>query len=165
MIRFVKNVGYGLFHFCVLSGRDSRQTFCDIYKGLLLLAFLGVFVALWRNTLAILYLRDFFAISDTAYWILLALFEVFLLVAFLSAVVRRWQDLDIRIPKDQSVMDLISHPRFWQVLVHEEGSLQRNLHGESPKDTPVPIISDRDLPDMARPVEKSIELQDVEELK
>lgn len=145
MKRFIKNNLHGLSHFCSPSGRDSRQTFCDIYKGFLLLALFGIFACAWRNTLAMLYLRDILVISEPACWILCILFELFLLLAFAMATLRRWQDLDIRIPQGDSFGELIKRPRFWQILASEEGSCEPNQHGPAPADNPVPLISEKDF--------------------
>ena len=122
MMRFLKNNFYALVHFCIPSGRDSRQRFCDVYKGILVLALFGVFVGVWRNTLALLYIREYLVLSENAWWVMVVLFELFLLLAFICASVRRWQDLDIHIPANESVLALVSQPRFWQVLANAEGS-------------------------------------------
>ena len=145
MLRFIKNNIYALVHFCSWSGRDSRQTFCDIYKGFIVLALLGVFLCAWRNTLTVLYIREYLVISEAACWILTILFELFLVAAFVCATIRRWQDLDIRIPKNESVKELIQRPRFWQVLSTAEGSNDPNQYGPAPKDNPVPLLSEEDL--------------------
>lgn len=145
MIRFIKNNLFALFHFCSPSGRDSRQRFCDIYKGSILLALLGVFLCVWRNTIAVLYVRDWLVISESACWVLLAIFEVFILLSFICASVRRWQDLDIRIPANESLLDIVKQPRFWQVLASAEGSAEPNQHGPAPKENPVALVSKEDL--------------------
>ena len=164
MKRFTKNVLYGLAHFCVPSGRDSRQTFCDIYKGFILLALLGVFLCAWRNTLAVMFVRDWLAISEFGCWVICIIFELFLLVAFASAVMRRWQDLDIRIPKDDSFQELIKRPRFWEVLASEEGSREKNQYGDAPADNPVPLISEEDLKEAVRK-KLFVDVNEWEELK
>ncbi len=164
MKRFTKNVLYGLAHFCVPSGRDSRQTFCDIYKGFILLALLGVFLCAWRNTLAVMFVRDWLAISEFGCWVICIIFELFLLVAFASAVMRRWQDLDIRIPKDDSFQELIKRPRFWEVLASEEGSREKNRYGDAPADNPVPLISEEDLKEAVRK-KLFVDVNEWEELK
>ena len=145
MIHFIKNNVYALSHFCSPGGRDSRQTFCDVYKGCILLALLGIFVCTWRNTLAMLYLRDWLVISETACWVILAIYEVIILLTFVCATVRRWQDLDIRIPANESLRELLQRPRFWQVLATAEGSTHANQHGPAPKDNPEPLLSQEDL--------------------
>ena len=150
MLRFIKNVLYGLLFFCVLRGRDSRQTFCDIFKGFLLLALLGVVACFLRNSLAIMSVRNFFAINDLGCWVLCIFFEMFLLTGFACATVRRWQDLGIDIPKDDSVMDLIQRPVFWEILSGEDGSREKNQHGEAPEDNPIPLISEQDLKNAIR---------------
>lgn len=164
MKRFTKNVLHGLSHFCIPSGRDSRQTFCDIYKGFILLALFGVFVCVWRNTLAVMFVRDWLAISELGCWIMCGIFELFLLVAFTCAVMRRWQDLDIRIPKDDSFGELIQRPRFWKVLAREEGSSEKNQYGEAPADNPVPLVDEKDLKEALRK-KLFIGLDEWEELK
>ncbi len=145
MKRFTKNVLYGLSHFCSPGGRDSRQTFCDIYKGFILLALFGIFACVWRNTLAVMFVRDWLAITEFGCWTVCGVFELLLLLAFTCAVIRRWQDLDIRIPKEESIRQLIQRPRFWEVLATEEGSNQKNQYGEAPADNPAPLISEQDL--------------------
>ena len=145
MKRFIKNTLHGLLHFGSLGGRDSRQTFCDICKGFLLLALFGIFACAWRNTLAALYLRDLLVISEEGCWVICILFELFLLCAFATAALRRWQDLDIRIPPNDSLGRLITRARFWQVLTTEEGSTEPNQHGPAPADNPVPLINEQDL--------------------
>lgn len=150
MLRFIRNVIHGLVNFGSPSGRDSRQTYCDIYRGLILLAVAGVFLCAWRNTLAVLYVREWLVISETACWVLVILFELWLFLAFASAVMRRWQDLDIRIPKDDSFKELIKRRRFYEVLAHEEGSQEHNQYGDAPKDNPAPLISEEDLKEAVR---------------
>ena len=150
MKRFTKNVLHGLSHFCIPSGRDSRQTFCDIYKGFILLALFGIFFCAWRNTIAVMFVRDWLAITEFGCWVMCIIFELFLLLAFVCAVLRRWQDLDIRIPREESFKDLIKRPRFWEVLATEEGSRERNQHGPAPDDNPVPLISEADLKEAVR---------------
>ena len=150
MIRFANNLLYGLVHFCSPSGRDSRQTYCDIYRGLIVLALLGICVCVWRNTLAVMYVREWLVISEFACWILVIVFEICLFLAFCCAVMRRWQDLDIRIPKDDSFQELIKRRRFYEVLATEEGSRERNQYGDAPKDNPVPLISEEDLKEAVR---------------
>ena len=78
------------------------------------------------------------------------MFELFLLLAFTTATLRRWQDLDIRIPKDDSFGELIKRARFWQVLMSEEGSAEPNQHGPAPTDNPVPLINDKDFKEEVR---------------
>lgn len=164
MIRFIKNNIYALLHFCSPSGRDSRQTFCDIYKGTILLALVGVFICVWRNTLALLYLRDWLVISDTAYWILLIIFELFVLLSFTCATVRRWQDLDIRVPADETLWGVIKQPRFWQVLASAEGSTEKNQYGPAPADNPKSLLSEEDVP---KEIHKKLftDIDGIEELK
>ena len=161
MKRFTKNVLHGLSHFCIPSGRDSRQTFCDIYKGFILLALFFIFVCVWRNTLAVVFVRDWLAITEFGCWVICIICELFLLLAFACAVLRRWQDLDIRIPKDDSFQELIKRPRFWQVLASEEGSPEKNQYGQAPADNPVPLIGEEDLKEAVR---KKL-FVDVDELK
>lgn len=164
MIRFIKNNIYALLHFCSPSGRDSRQTFCDIYKGSIILALAGVFVGVWRNTLALLYLRDWLVISDTACWILVVIFELVVLLSFVCATVRRWQDLDIRIPANESLSDLIRRPRFWAVLATAEGSTEKNQYGPAPADNPKSLLAEGELP---QDVHKKlfVDMDGIEELK
>ncbi len=145
MKRFVCNVVYGLLHFWTTSGRDSRQTYCDIYRGFIVLALAGICFCMWRNTLAVMFVRQWLVISEGACWVITALFEIWLLAAYAAAVMRRWQDLDIQIPKGDSFKDLIQRPRFYEVLAHEEGSCEKNKFGPAPKDNPVPLISEDDL--------------------
>lgn len=145
MIHFIKNNIYALCHFCSPDGRDSRRTFCDVYKGSILLALVGVFMGVWRNTIAVLYLRDWLVISETACWVLVAIFELLILLSFICATVRRWQDLDIRIPPHESVYGLIQRPRFWSVLSTVEGSTEENRYGPAPADNPKSLISDSEL--------------------
>lgn len=164
MIRFIKNNLFALFHFCSPSGRDSRQRFCDIYKGTILLALLGIFLCVWRNTIAVLYVRDWLVISEAACWILLAIFEAFILLSFICASVRRWQDLDIRIPANESIWGMIKEPRFWQVLASAEGSAEPNQHGPAPKENPVPLISKEDLKEDSSK-QLFVNLDELEELK
>lgn len=164
MIRFVKNNVYALLHFCSPAGRDSRQTFCDIYKGSILLTLLGVFVCVWRNTLALLYVRDWLVISETACWVLLAIFELVIILSFTCATVRRWQDLDIRIPANESLGKLIQRPRFWSVLATTEGSTEKNQYGPAPSDNPKSILTDEDIPANIRK-KLFADLDGVEELK
>lgn len=164
MLRFTKNTLHGLFHLTP-GGRDSRQTFCDIYKGFILLALFGIFACTWRNTLAVLYVRDWLLISELGCWILCILFELWLAAAFGCAVMRRWQDLDIRIPKDDSFEELIKRSRFWEVLATEEGSREKNKYGDAPADNPVPIISESDLKKAVRK-KLFVDLdQEIEEIK
>ncbi len=164
MIRFIKNNLHALTHFCALSGRTSRQAFCDICKGFILLALSGVFLCAWRNTLAVLYVREFLVISEWACWILTILFELILVAAFVCATIRRWQDLDIRIPKNESVKQLVQRPRFWQVLSSVEGSNDANQYGPAPKDNPVPLISEEDLKeDVAKQL--FVDISDFENIK
>ncbi len=165
MTRFIKNTLHGLLYFWSPGGRDSRQTFCDIYKGFLLLALFGIFACAWRNTLAMLYLRDIFVISEQACWVLCILFELFLLCAFATATLRRWQDLDIRIPRDDSLGELIKRARFWEVLASEEGSAEPNQYGPAPTDNPIPLISEADLKEEVRK-KLFVDLEhDIEEIK
>ena len=164
MKRFIKNVLHGLSHFCTSNGRDSRQTFCDIYKGFILLALFFIFVCVWRNTLAVMFVRDWLAISEFACWVICGIFELFLLLAFACAVIRRWQDLDIRIPKDNSFGELIKRPRFWEVLASEEGSREKNQYGEAPADNPVPLVSEKDIKEAVRR-KLFVGMDDWEELK
>ena len=165
MMRFIKNNIHGLVYFWSPSGRDSRQTFCDIYKGFILLALFGIFACAWRNTLAMLYLRDIFVISEQACWILCIIYELFLLLAFATATLRRWQDLDIRIPKDDSFGELIKRARFWEVLMSEEGSDEPNEHGPAPADNPAPLISEADFKEEVRK-KLFVDLDhDIEEIK
>lgn len=145
MIHFIKNNIYALFHFCSPSGRDSRQTFCDVYKGSLLLALLGVFIGVWRNTISMLYVREWLVLSETACWVLLAIFELVVLLSFISATVRRWQDLDIRIPPHESVRELVMRSRFWVILATIEGSSEENHYGPAPADTPKCLITEGEL--------------------
>ena len=145
MGHFIYNNLYALSHFLSPAGRDSRQRFCDVYKGFLVLALLGVFLCVWRNTIAVLYVREWLVISEMACWILVGLFELFLLLGFVCATVRRWQDLDIRIPAGVSCRNLIQNSNFWQILATEEGSNQDNQYGPAPKENPVPLISDQDI--------------------
>ena len=163
-MRFIKNVVHGLTHFGTPSGRDSRQTFCDIYKGFILLALFGIFTCACRNTIAVMFVREWFVISELGCWVICILFELVLLIAFSCAVLRRWQDLDIRIPKDDSFQELIKRPRFWQVLASEEGSTEANQYGEAPADNPVPLISEEDI---KRQVRKKLflDVDEWEELK
>lgn len=163
MARFINNVLYGLFHFYSPSGRDSRQTYCDIYRGFIVLALAGICLCVWRNTIAVMYVRDWLVISEQACWIIVILFELWLGVGFASAVMRRWQDLDIRIPKDDSFQELIQRRRFYEVLAHEEGSRERNQYGPAPKDNPVPLISEEDLKEAVR--KKLFVDIDIQELK
>ena len=163
MLRFVNNVLYGLLHFYSPSGRDSRQTYCDIYRGFILLALAGICFCVWRNALAVVFVREWLAISESACWVLTILFEMWLLIAFAAAVMRRWQDLDIRIPKGDSFGELIKRPRFYEVLAHEEGSNEKNRYGEAPKDNPAPLVSEEDLKEVVR--KKLFVEIDVEELK
>ena len=164
MTRFLKNNLHGLINFWNPDGRDSRQTFCDIYKGFLLLALFGIFACVWRNTLVGLYLRDVFVISELTCWILCILFEILLICAFACATLRRWKDLDIRIPKDDSFEELIKRARFWEVLATEEGSREKNQYGDAPEDNPVPLVSEED---MRKEVRKKlfVDMDGVEELK
>lgn len=164
MIRFIKNNIYALTHFCVWSGRDSRQAFCDIYKGFILLALLGVFLCAWRNTITVLYIREYLVISEMACWVLTIFFELFLLLAFICAVIRRWQDLDIKIPKNESVAELIQRPRFWQVLSTAEGSHEKNQYGPAPKENPVPLISEEDLKESVSK-QLFVDMSDLEDIK
>lgn len=150
MKRFTKNVLYGLFHFYSPEGRDSRQTFCDICKGFFLLALFGMFLSTWRNTLAVMSVLDFLAITPYGCWVLCIIFELMLLAGFACATIRRWQDLGIQIPKNDSVTALIQRPRFWEVLLSEEGSREKNEHGEAPEDNPIPLISEHDLKNAIR---------------
>lgn len=150
MTRFIKNVLYGLVHFYSPAGRDSRQTYCDIYRGLIVLGLAGICFCVWRNTLAVMFVRQWLVISEGACWALTILFELWLLVAYAAAAVRRWQDLDIRIPPEESVRSLITRSRFYEVLAHEEGSRERNQYGEAPKENPVPLVSEKDLKEAVR---------------
>ena len=164
MLRFIKNNLYALTHFCVWSGRDSRQAFCDIYKGFILLALAGIFLCTWRNTLAVLYIREYLVISETACWILTILLECFLGLAFICASIRRWQDLDIKIPKNESLAALIQRPRFWQVLSTVEGSNDPNTYGPAPKENPVPLISEEDLKESVSK-QLFVDISDLENIK
>jgi len=164
MFRFVKNNLYALTHFASWSGRDSRQCFCDIYKGFILLALLGVFLCAWRNTLAILYIREYLIVSEMACWILTILFELVLVLAFACATIRRWQDLDIGIPKNESVLSLIQRPLFWQVLNSVEGSNNTNQYGPAPLENPVPLLSDSDLRESVKK-QLFVDVDGFEELK
>ena len=145
MLRFIKNVLYGLLHFGSFSGRDSRQTYCDIYRGFIVLALAGICFCMWRNTLAVMYVREWLVISEKACWVVTILFELWLLMGFCAAVVRRWQDLDINIPQGDSFSELIKRPRFYEVLANEEGSRERNKHGDAPDDNPTPVICEDDF--------------------
>ena len=145
MGHFICNNLYALSHFLSPAGRDSRQRFCDVYKGFLVLALLGIFLCVWRNTIAVLYLREWLVISEIACWVLVGLFELCLLIGFTCATVRRWQDLDIRIPAEVSCRELIQKSRFWHILSTEEGSNQSNQYGPAPKENPAPLISDKDI--------------------
>ena len=164
MMHFIKNNLHALLHFCSPAGRDSRQAFCDIYKGSILLALFGIFICVWRNTIAMLYVREWLIISETACWVLLILFELIVLLSFICASVRRWQDLDIRIPAEESLYDLIKRPRFWEVLATEEGSNEKNKYGEAPAENPVPVIGEEDF---KRDVHKKlfVDLDGFEEIK
>lgn len=145
MGHFIKSNFHALLYGFSSSGRDSRRTFCDICEGFILLALAGIFLCAWRNTLAILLIRDWLVISEEACWVLCFLFEAFLIVAFINAVIRRWQDLDIRIPKEESVRDLVQRARFWEVLTREEGSSEKNQYGPAPADNPAPLVNEEDL--------------------
>lgn len=164
MGHFVKNNIYALLHFCSPAGRDSRQMFCDIYKGSILLALAGVFICVWRNTIALLYVRDWLVISDTACWILLAIFEAIVCLSFVCATVRRWQDLDIRIPANESLRELIQRPRFWAVLASAEGSTEKNQYGPAPADNPKSLLAEGELP---QDIHKKlfVDMDGIEELK
>lgn len=165
MIHFIKNNIYALFHFLSPSGRDSRQTFCDVYKGSILLVFVGIFVAVWRNTLSVLYLREWLALSETAWWIMLAIFEVVVLLSFICATVRRWQDLDIRMPANESVRELIQRARFWKVLSTVEGSTETNKHGPAPADNPKSLLTEGELPQEELQKQLFVDLGGIEEIK
>lgn len=165
MIKFIKNNLYALFHCLSPAGRDSRRTFCDVYKGHFLLALLGVFVCVWRNTIALLYVRDWLALSEAACWTLLAIFEGIVLLSFICASVRRWQDLDIRIPANESVRELIQKPRFWAVLANTEGSTEPNQHGPAPADNPAALITDAEMPKDEVHKQLFVDLDGIEELK
>ena len=145
MIQFIKNVLYGLFHFYSPFGRDSRQTFCDIVKGFVLLSLFGIFVCTWRSTLAAMSILDWFALNEQSCWLLCILFELVLLSGFVCSTVRRWQDLGIRIPKNDSLWELIHRARFWEVLSSEEGSREKNEYGDAPEENPVPLVNEYDL--------------------
>ncbi len=164
MLRFIKNNLHALLHFCSPSGRDSRQAFCDIYKGSILLALIGVFICMWRNTLAILYLREWLVLSDVACWIVVIVFELLIVLSFVCATIRRWQDLDIRMPHNESVRALIVRPRFWEVLATMEGSVEANHYGPAPKDNPTPLL---DATDIREDVEKQlfVNLGGIEQIK
>lgn len=153
-----------MLHFGSLSGRDSCRTFRDVYKGCILLALLGVFLGAWRNTIAVLCIREWLVISDTACWVLVGIFELFVLLMFVSATVRRWQDLDIRIPLNESVWSLIQRARFWEVLANEEGSSEKNQYGPAPEDNPVPLLGPEDLKEQVKK-KLFIDLDSVEEIK
>lgn len=150
MIHFIKNNLHALIHFGSPSGRDSRQAFCDIYKGSILLALLGVFVCMWRNTITLLYVRNLLILSESACWMLLGVFELIILLSFICATMRRWQDLDIRIPQHESLRELVARPRFWQVLTTVEGSTQTNQHGPAPKENPKPLLDSTDLQEIVK---------------
>lgn len=165
MTRFIKNNIYALLHFCSPSGRDSRQTFCDVYKGSIVLALAGVFICVWRNTIAMLFVRDWLVISELAYWVILVVFELIILLSFTCATIRRWQDLDIRIPNGESLSALISRPHFWAVLASAEGSTETNQYGPAPADNPKCLLEEGDVP--AQEVHKQLfaGIDGVEELK
>ncbi len=164
MSRFIHNVLHGLAYSFSPSGRDSRQTYCDIYRGFIVLALAGICFCVWRNTLAVLYVRRWLVISEGACWILALLFEFWLLIAYASAVMRRWQDLDIRIPKEDSFKELIKRRRFYEVLATEEGSREKNQYGDAPEDNPVPLISEEDLKEAIRK-KLFVDIDDYEEIK
>ena len=88
-----------------------------------------------------LYVRDWLVISEAACWVLLGLYELVLCLGFICATVRRWQDLDIRIPQGNSWTDIVKKTRFWEILATEEGSNQPNQYGPAPEENPAPLVS------------------------
>ena len=150
MKRFIKNVLYGLLHFCSSSGRDSRQTYCDIYRGFLLLVVLGTVCMLWADGPVRKFVQEWLLLSNMACWCIFIVFLGVLLLAYVNAVLRRWQDLDIRIPKGDSFDELIKRARFYEVLAQEEGSHEKNQYGPAPKENPLPLISEEDMRKLVR---------------
>ncbi len=165
MKRFIKNNLYGLSRFHSSSGRDSRQTFCDITKGFIFLAVVAFLLCFLRNTPFLKGILDFFVLSGFACVVLCILFELFLLVSFACAATRRWQDLDIRIPQEEDVRELICRRRFWEVLLQEEGSRETNQYGPAPKDNPVSLVSEEDMREVVRKKLFVEFTKDVEDLK
>ena len=164
MFRFIKNNLYGITHCLSTDGRDSRRTYCDIRSGLMMLVLAGVCFCIWRNALGVMFLREFLAISDTACWVLCGMFGLWLIVTFACAAARRWHDLDIKIPRGESVWSLIPRLRFWQVLSHEEGGQEKNQYGPAPADNPAPLVDSKDVQEAIRS-KLFAELDDIEEIK
>ena len=108
--------------------------------------------------------RDWLVISDTACWILLAIFELVVCLSFVCATVRRWQDLDIRIPANESLRELIQRPRFWAVLASAEGSTEKNQYGPAPADNPKSLLAEGEL---SQDIHKKlfVDMDGIEELK
>lgn len=141
---------YGITHCLTTDGRDSRCTYRDIYRGFFVLALAGVCICLWRNKLAVMFVRDWLAISDTACWVLCGLFELVLILAFACAAARRWHDLDIKIPSGESISSLVMNPRFWQVLAQEEGGQEKNQYGPAPAENPAPLLDAGEVQESVR---------------
>ncbi len=162
MMRFIKNTCYGFLHFAAPGGRDSRQTFCDICRACTLLALADLMCWLWRDTVLIADLLDWLVISPKTGGILCLFFALYLFLVFMSAVMRRWQDLDIRLPKGETFRQLLHRSKFWEILVSAEGSREPNQFGDAPADTPPSLLSEKDMKEAIR---KELFLDDIEELK
>lgn len=145
MKRFSKNLLYGFFHAFSTNGRDSRQTYCDISKALLVLGLISLVLMLWSTGPVYTLLKEWLLLSQTVCRILLGVWLLFLGVTLMCAIMRRWQDLDIRIPPGDSFFNLLMRPRFYEVLSTEEGSRETNKYGPAPKDNPIPIIDEADF--------------------
>ncbi len=103
-------------------------------------------------------------LSEPACWIVAGMWIVWLFAAYCCAVLRRWQDLDIRIPKGESFRNLLTRPRFYEVLSQEEGSCEANQYGPAPKENPPALINEEDLKATIRK-KLFVDLFDAEKIK
>ena len=164
MLRFCRNLLHALLYSFSTDGRTSRQAFCDVSKGIGFLAVAAFLICVWRNTVAVMYVRDWLIISEVACWCLLILFEGFLISAMLTTAIRRWQDLDIIMPKDQTMVDLFKKGRFWEIISTTDGSNETNRFGPAPKENPVPPISEADMKESIRK-QLFVDIHGIEEIK
>ncbi len=164
MLHMTKNVCYGLCHCVSSNGRDSRRTYCDIAKGVsILIIFSGIFMC-WKEGPVWRFLTQWLLLSNTLCWILFAVWMILLVLTYVCSVMRRWQDLDIRIPKGESFANLLKRPRFYEVLATEEGSHEANHYGPAPAENPLPLISEKDLRE-AICKKLFVDLYDAEQIK
>ena len=164
MKHFIKNFLYGLFHALSTNGRDSRQAYCDIFRGTILFIVLTVILISWRTGPVYIFLQEWLMLSEPMCWVVSILWILWLFAAYCCAVMRRWQDLDIRIPKGESFSNLLTRYRFYEVLATEEGACEPNQYGPAPKENPPSLINEEDLKEAVRK-KLFVDLFDAEKIK